>query len=119
MASLPERRLRDTVESLQRVVKNFPRVTARELARVVGKIISMSPVMDIFKVGRWSESVKIEDQRLQHLRKFLPTFCLKARADNTVNQYRKERQVYRVPCKMIYCNTICEISKLHLERFTS
>ena len=39
-------------------------------------------------MGRWSESVKIEDQRLQHLRKFLPTFCLKARADNTVNQYR-------------------------------
>ena len=35
-----------------------------------------------------TESVKIEEQRLQHLRKFLPTFCLKARADNTFNQYR-------------------------------
>ena len=39
-------------------------------------------------MGRRSESVKIEDQRFQHLRKFLLTFCLKARADNTLNQYR-------------------------------
>ena len=43
---------------------------------------------DIFKVGKRSESVKTEDQRFQHLRKFLPTFCLKVRADNTLNQYR-------------------------------
>ena len=39
-------------------------------------------------MGRWSDSVKIKDQRLQHLRKFLSTFCLKAEADNTLNQYR-------------------------------
>lgn len=39
--SVPTRRIDDTVGLLQKLVKSFPRVTARELARVVGKIISM------------------------------------------------------------------------------
>ncbi|XP_062611021.1 uncharacterized protein LOC134272869 [Saccostrea cucullata] len=43
--TVPTRRLDDTVASLQKLVKSFPKVTARELARVVGKIMSMSPVM--------------------------------------------------------------------------
>lgn len=43
--SVPKRRLDDTVASLQQLVKCFPKVTARQLARVVGKIMSMSPVM--------------------------------------------------------------------------
>uniref|UniRef100_A0A8W8J5H4 Uncharacterized protein n=2 Tax=Magallana TaxID=2171616 RepID=A0A8W8J5H4_MAGGI len=54
------------------------------------KIISMSPIMDIFKTGRWCDSARIEDQRLQQLRDMLPTFCLKSRAENTLTQYRNE-----------------------------
>ncbi|XP_048776627.2 uncharacterized protein LOC125680870 isoform X2 [Ostrea edulis] len=90
---VPKRRLDDTVASLQQLMKCFPKVTARQLARVVGKIMSMSPVMDIFKTGRWSDSVRIEDQRLQQLRDLLPTFCLKSRAGNTSSQYRKIKKI--------------------------
>lgn len=43
--SVPTRRIDDTIGLLQKLVKSFPRVTARELARAVGKIISMSPIM--------------------------------------------------------------------------
>lgn len=88
--SVPTRRIDDTIGLLQKLVKSFPRVTARELARAVGKIISMSPIMDIFKTGRWCDSARIEDQRLQQLRDMLPTFCLKSRAENTLTQYRNE-----------------------------
>lgn len=43
--SVPTRRIDDAIGLLQKLVKSFPRVTARELARAVGKIISMSPIM--------------------------------------------------------------------------
>ena len=43
--SVPPRRIENTVSCLQSVTSHFPKVTARELAKVVGKIISMTPVM--------------------------------------------------------------------------
>ena len=43
--SIPDRRIEDTVNTLQRVIARFPCLTARELAQAIGKVISMSPVM--------------------------------------------------------------------------
>ena len=43
--SIPDRRIEDTISCLQRTISRFPKVTARELARIVGKLISMAPVM--------------------------------------------------------------------------
>lgn len=43
--SIPDRRLQDAKSSLTDLLNVFPNFTARQLARVTGKIISMSPVM--------------------------------------------------------------------------
>ena len=43
--SVPDRRIDNTILSLTDIKNNFPRFTARTLARVRGKIMSMSPVM--------------------------------------------------------------------------
>lgn len=43
--SVPDRRIEDAVCCLKKVIGRFPDITARELAQVVGKIISMTPVM--------------------------------------------------------------------------
>ena len=43
--SIPARRIEDALASLQRVISRFPRVSARDIASTVGKVISMSPVM--------------------------------------------------------------------------
>lgn len=45
--SVPERRIEDAVCCLKKVIDRFPDITARELAQVVGKIISMTPVMGV------------------------------------------------------------------------
>jgi hypothetical protein len=43
--SIPERRVNDMLSSLNCVFETFPRITARTLAQITGKIISMSPVI--------------------------------------------------------------------------
>lgn len=43
--SIPERRVNDMLSSLYCVFETFPRITARTLAQITGKIISMSPVI--------------------------------------------------------------------------
>ena len=43
--SIPERRVNDMLSSLNCVFETFPRITARTLAHITGKIISMSPVI--------------------------------------------------------------------------
>lgn len=42
--SIPERRISDLLRSIDEILKIFPNVTARQLAQVTGKIISLSPV---------------------------------------------------------------------------
>lgn len=43
--SIPHRRIADTNDSIKFLVDRFPKFTARDLAKAVGKIISMSPVV--------------------------------------------------------------------------
>jgi hypothetical protein len=43
--SIPERRVNDMLSSLTCFFETFPRITARTLAQITGKIISMSPVI--------------------------------------------------------------------------
>ena len=43
--SIPEIRIDDTLSSIVRVISLCPKITTRELARVVGKVNSMSPVI--------------------------------------------------------------------------
>jgi len=42
---IPERRISDTIESLEKLLKLFPYISARQLAQFTGRVISMSPVM--------------------------------------------------------------------------
>ena len=42
---IPERRINDTLSSLREILSIFPKFSARKLAQVTGKIMSMSPVM--------------------------------------------------------------------------
>ena len=42
---ISDRRIQDLIASLEKVIKYFPRISARTLAQVVGKIISMCPVV--------------------------------------------------------------------------
>jgi hypothetical protein len=42
---IPDRRVQDLIESVILILSEFPLITARYLARVTGKIISMSPVI--------------------------------------------------------------------------
>ncbi|XP_052676749.1 uncharacterized protein LOC128158086 [Crassostrea angulata] len=86
---VPDRRIEDAVCCLKKVIGRFPDITARELAQVVGKIISMTPVMDIFKVGRWMGiNNESKDRRLEELASELPRYCITSKADNTAKQYR-------------------------------
>ncbi|XP_062621054.1 uncharacterized protein LOC134282664 [Saccostrea cucullata] len=87
--TVPDRRIEDAICCLQKTIIHFPDVTARELARVVGKIISMTPVMDIFKVGRWTGiNCGLQDHRLAELASELPRYCVTSKAENTAKQYR-------------------------------
>ncbi|XP_056008272.1 uncharacterized protein LOC125665553 [Ostrea edulis] len=86
----------DDIFSLRRTISRFPNVTARELAKVVGEIISMTPVMDKFKVGRLKEiSRKLQDCPLSELVSELPKYCLASKAKNTTIQYRIRREVHK------------------------
>ncbi|XP_062583387.1 uncharacterized protein LOC134245140 [Saccostrea cucullata] len=86
--TVPDRRIDDAICCLQKTITHFPDVTARELARVVGKIISMTPVMDIFKVGRWTGiNFGLQDQRLVELASELPRYCVTSKAENAAKQY--------------------------------
>ncbi|XP_062594041.1 uncharacterized protein LOC134255522 [Saccostrea cucullata] len=86
---IPDRRIDDAICCLQKTITHFPNVTARELARVVGKIISMTPVMDIFKVGRWTGiNCGLQDHRLAELASELPRYCVTSKVENTAKQYR-------------------------------
>ncbi|XP_062569177.1 uncharacterized protein LOC134231259, partial [Saccostrea cucullata] len=79
--TVPDRRIDDAICCLQKTITHFPDVTARELARVVGKIISMTPVMDIFKVGRWTgTNCGLQDHRLAELESELPRYCVTSKA---------------------------------------
>ena len=42
---IPDRRVQDLIESVSLILSEFPLITARNLAQVTGKIISMSPVI--------------------------------------------------------------------------
>ncbi|XP_062576079.1 uncharacterized protein LOC134255412 [Saccostrea cucullata] len=100
--TVPDRRIDDAICCLQKTIIHFPDVTARELARVVGKIISMTPVMDIFKVGRWTGiNCGLQDHRLAELASELPRYCVTSKAENTAKQYRslsfcKKFQTYKL-----------------------
>ncbi|XP_062613881.1 uncharacterized protein LOC134275628, partial [Saccostrea cucullata] len=86
--TVPDRRIGDAICCLQKTIIHFPDVTARELARVVGKIISMTPVMDIFKVGRWTGiNCGLQDHRLAELASELPRYCVTSKAENTAEEY--------------------------------
>nr|XP_034331422.1 integrase/recombinase xerD homolog [Crassostrea gigas] len=98
---VPDRRIEDAVCCLKKVIGRFPDITARELAQVVGKIISMTPVMDIFKVGRWMGiNNESKDRRLEELASELPRYCITSKADNTAKQYR---YAFNTFCK--WCNS--------------
>lgn len=43
--SIPDRRMHDLLSSLEYILSGFPFFTARQLAQVTGKIISLSPVV--------------------------------------------------------------------------
>ena len=71
---IPDRRINDTLRYLAEIISVFPKISARDLARVVGKIISMSPVlgnvcnimtrfcsMKIANRDSWDEILKITD----------------------------------------------------------
>ncbi|XP_062610476.1 uncharacterized protein LOC134272244 [Saccostrea cucullata] len=101
--SVPDRRIDDAICCLQKTIIHFPDVTARELARVVGKIISMTPVMDIFKVGRWTGiNCGLQDHRLAELASELPRYCVTSKAENTAKQYRI-RTLMRTKRYYMYC----------------
>ena len=55
---IPDRRVQDLIESVSLILPEFPLITARNLAQVTGKIISMSPV-------NWKH-FKIDDPLLLH-----------------------------------------------------
>lgn len=42
---IPDRRVHDLIDSVSLILSEFPLITARNLAQVTGKIISMSPVI--------------------------------------------------------------------------
>ncbi|XP_061166904.1 uncharacterized protein LOC133175804 [Saccostrea echinata] len=87
--TVPDRRIDDTICCLQKTIIRFPGVTARELAKVVGKIILLTPVMDIFKVGRWTGlNCGLQDHRLAEFASELPRYCITSKAENTAKQYR-------------------------------
>ena len=45
--SIPERRISDLLNSINSIFDFFPRISARQLAQVTGKIISLSPVFGV------------------------------------------------------------------------
>lgn len=54
--SIPDRRIHDLLSSLGYILSGFPIFTARQLAQVTGKIISLSPVFGTVTrlMTRWS-----------------------------------------------------------------
>ncbi|XP_071133514.1 uncharacterized protein [Mytilus edulis] len=111
--SIPERRLNDLLQSIDEILDRFLFFSARQLAQVTGKIISLSPVLDasnvacgavthfseVFKTRRWNDIDSFRQSQspaMQLLVDQIPSFCLSSRAANTQRQYR---YVFNAFCK--------------------